>query len=55
MRVISVIFKLACVYLFVDRSISCLQQYLNQETVSVSTLEGQEKYGFPKICFAYSG
>ena len=55
MKVVSVIFKLACVIFFLNESFSCLQQYLHQETVSVSVLGGQETYGIPRICFAYSG
>ena len=55
MRVVSFIFKLACVIFFLNESFSCLQQYLHQETVSVSVLGSQETYGIPRICFAYSG
>ena len=55
MRVFSVLFKIACVIFFLNESFSCLQEYLHQETVSVSVLGGQETYGIPRICFAFSG
>ena len=55
MRVFSVLFKIACVVFFLNESFSCLQEYLHQETVSVSVLGGQETYGIPRICFAFSG
>ena len=55
MRVFSALFKLACVIFFLNESFSCLQQYLHQETVSVSVLGSQETYGIPRICFAYAG
>ena len=55
MRLISLLFKLSCVAIFLYQSFSCVQQYMKQNTVSVSVLRGQEAYGIPRICFAFSG
>ena len=55
MELFSILFKSCCCIIFLYQSFSCLDQFLNQDTVSVYSEERQEKHLTPKICFGLEG
>ena len=55
MELFSILFKSCCCIIFLYQSFSCLDQFLNQDTVSVYSEERQEKHHTPKICFGLEG
>ena len=45
------VFKLSCWTLFVIQALICAQHYLTQKPATVSSLEKQETWPLPSICF----
>ena len=55
MKVLSTLFKSCCFIIFLYQSFSCLDQFLNQDPVSVYGEEKQENHLTPVICFGLEG